>query len=149
MVCNRGIYHRGWTACTKHTTPWIMMAESPPLDDDVWELYGPDDWSQAHDLAKEMPDKLHELQRLFLIEAVKYNVLPLDDRKSVKFNPEIAGRPQLIRGNTPPTWSVHARVATLIRWLQLDSVVAHYQEDCESNQDDQQRLTFPNRSQQA
>ena len=51
------------------------------FDDDVWELYdGTADWSQAHDLAKEMPDKLHELQRLWLIEAVKYNVLPLDDR---------------------------------------------------------------------
>ncbi len=100
MMCNRGIYHQGWTACTKHSTPWIFLAELPPLDDDVWELYGPDDWSQAHDLSKEMPDKLHELQRLFLIEAVKYNVLPLDDRKAVKFNPELAGRPQLIRGNT-------------------------------------------------
>jgi len=52
-----------------------------------------------------MPDKLHELQRLFLIEAVKYNVLPLDDRKAERFNPEIAGRPQLIRGNTQMLFS--------------------------------------------
>ena len=53
----------------------------PALDDDVWELYAPDDWTQAHDLAKENPREAGELQRLFLIEAAKYNVLPLDDRR--------------------------------------------------------------------
>ncbi len=67
--------------------------KAPPLDDDVWELYGPDDWSQAHDLAKEMPEKLRELQRLFLIEAVRYNVLPLDDRKAERFNRRVRGSP--------------------------------------------------------
>ena len=66
---------------------------------DVWELYGPDDWTQAHDLAAEQPDKLAHLQRLFLIEADKYNVLPLDDRRVERFNADLAGRPQLIRGN--------------------------------------------------
>jgi arylsulfatase A-like enzyme len=98
MFCNRGIYHRGWTAVTRHSTPWLM-AEMPPLDKDVWELYGPDDWTQAHDLAKEQPEKLEELQRLFMIEAAKYNVFPLDDRRSERFNPDLAGRPQLIKGN--------------------------------------------------
>jgi arylsulfatase A-like enzyme len=105
MLVNRGIYHKGWTACTMHSVPWIMVAELPAFEDDVWELYAPDDWSQAHNLAAEMPERLHELQRLFLIEAVKYNVLPLDDRKSERFNPEIAGRPQLIRGNTQVLFS--------------------------------------------
>ena len=70
------------------------------MDDDVWELYGPDDWTQAHNVAQDNPAKLHELQRLFLIEATKYNVLPLDDRRVERFNPDLAGRPQLIRGNT-------------------------------------------------
>jgi len=105
MLVNRGIYHHGWTACTIHSIPWVMVGELPALDDDVWELYAPGDWSQARDLSKQMPDKLHELQRLFLIEAVKYNVLPLDDRKAERFNPEIAGRPQLIRGNTQMLFS--------------------------------------------
>ena len=73
----------------------------PAFDDDVWELYAPDDWTQAHDLAAEQPEKLHELQRLFLIEAAKYNVLPLDDRRVERFNPDLAGRPQLIQGNSP------------------------------------------------
>jgi arylsulfatase len=99
MFVNRGIYHKGWTAVTRHSVPWVM-AENPPLDDDVWELYSPDDWTQANDLSKEQPKKLEELQRLFLIEATKYNVLPLDDRRAERFNAEIAGRPQLIKGNS-------------------------------------------------
>jgi arylsulfatase A-like enzyme len=99
MMGNRGIYHQGWTAVTKHRTPW--SADQPvPLDDDVWELYGPDDWTQAHDLAAQNPQKLADLQRLWLIEAVKYNVLPIDDRGFERVNPDIAGRPQLVRGNT-------------------------------------------------
>ena len=99
MFGNRGIYHKGWTAVTKHSTPW-KLDPPPPFDDDAWELYGPDDWTQAHNLAAENPEKLAELQRLWLIEAVKYNVVPLDDRRVERFNPDIAGRPQLIRGNS-------------------------------------------------
>jgi arylsulfatase len=72
----------------------------PAFDDDVWELYdGSKDWTQANDLSKKMPEKLHELQRLWLIEAVKFNVLPLDDRQIERFVPEMAGRPTLIKGN--------------------------------------------------
>jgi arylsulfatase A-like enzyme len=100
MFVNRGIYHKGWTAVTRHSTPWVTGGEMPAYDDDVWELYGPDDWSQSNDLSKEQPEKLHELQRLFLIEAVKYNVLPLDDRRVERFNADLAGRPQLIRGSS-------------------------------------------------
>ena len=99
MFVNRGIYHKGWTAVTRHSIPW-KPTEMPALDDDVWELYGPDDWTQAHDLAAEQPERLHELQRLFLIEAARYNVLPLDDRRFERFNSEIAGRPQLITGKS-------------------------------------------------
>jgi arylsulfatase len=99
MVCNRGVYHKGWTAVTRHSVPWLFGATLPALDDDVWELYDiSTDWTQAHDLSAEHPDKLAELQRLFLIEAVKYNVLPLDDRRIERFNSEIAGRPQLAKG---------------------------------------------------
>jgi arylsulfatase A-like enzyme len=98
MFGNRGIYHQGWTAVTRHSTPWLMLGR-PQFSDDVWELYDTSkDWSQAHDLSKQMPDKLHELQQLWLIEAVRNNVLPLDDRTAERFNPDIAGRPVLIRG---------------------------------------------------
>jgi arylsulfatase len=102
MLGNRGIYHKGWTAVTKHGTPWILTGrKTVPLDDDVWELYDTTkDWSQAKDLSEEMPEKLHELQRLWLIEAARYNVLPIDDRTLEKFIPDLAGRPVLIRGNT-------------------------------------------------
>jgi arylsulfatase A-like enzyme len=100
MLCNRGIYHKGWSAVTRHSTPFIIEPLLP-FDDDVWELYdGSKDWAQARDLAKENPEKLHELQRLFLIEAVKYNVLPLDDRRPERFNPDMAGRPTLIKGTS-------------------------------------------------
>jgi len=101
MSGNRGIYHKGWTAVTRHRIPWeAAAAKLPAFDDDVWELYDTTkDWSQSKDLAKENPQKLHELQRLWLIEAVKYNVLPLDDRFAERANAEIAGRPQLVKGN--------------------------------------------------
>jgi arylsulfatase A-like enzyme len=99
MFVNRGIYHQGWTAVTRHSIPWIQT-EVPALDDDVWELYGPDDWTQAHDLSEDQPERLRELQRLFMIEATKYKVLPLDDRRFERFNADLAGRPQLIRGNS-------------------------------------------------
>jgi arylsulfatase A-like enzyme len=103
MFCNRGVYHKGWSAVTKHRTPWELMGgpKLPEYDEDVWELYdGSKDWTQARDLSKEMPEKLHELQRLFLIEAVRYNVLPLDDRGAERLVPELAGRPVLVKGTS-------------------------------------------------
>jgi arylsulfatase len=100
MFGNRGIYHKGWTAVTRHSVPWVMTPP-PPLDGDAWELYDTSkDWTQARNLAKEQPQKLAELQRLFLIEAAKHHVLPLDDRRVERFNPDLAGRPTLIRGKT-------------------------------------------------
>ena len=100
MFFNRGIYHKGWTAVTRHSTPWVMAAELPAFDDDVWELYdtrrldpGPRPRGRA------ARRSCAELQRLFLIEAAKYNVLPLDDRRVERFNSDLAGRPQLVQGN--------------------------------------------------
>jgi arylsulfatase A-like enzyme len=100
MFCNRGIYHQGWTAVTRHSIPWTFGAELPGFDDDRWELYAPEDWTQAHDIATEQPDTLRRLQQLFVLEASKYNVFPLDDRRVERFNPDLAGRPTLIRGNS-------------------------------------------------
>ncbi|MFN8663645.1 MAG: arylsulfatase [Thermomicrobiales bacterium] len=99
MFGNRGIYHQGWSAVTRHSLPWVV-GDLPAFDDDAWELYGPDDWTQAQNIAAENPDMLAHLQRLWLIEATKYHVLPLDDRRYERFNPDLAGRPQLIRGNS-------------------------------------------------
>jgi arylsulfatase len=100
MFVNRGIYHEGWTAVTRHSTPWVLGTELPPIAGDLWELYGPDDWTQSTNLASQMPEKLEELQRLFLIEAARYQVLPLDDRRVERFNSDMAGRPLLIHGNS-------------------------------------------------
>jgi arylsulfatase A-like enzyme len=100
MFCNRGIYHKGWTAVTRHGVPWTGAYERT-FDEDVWELYDTNtDWTQSKDLAKENPEKLAEMQRMFLIEATKYGVLPLDDRSFERFNADLAGRPQLIKGKT-------------------------------------------------
>jgi arylsulfatase len=101
MFCNRGIYHKGWTAVTRHSTPWDTSKPLPAFDDDVWELYDTNkDWTQARNIAKDQPQKLKELQRLWMIEATKYSVLPLDDRRVERFNPDLAGRPQLVKGKT-------------------------------------------------
>jgi hypothetical protein len=86
--------------------------KTPAFDDDVWELYDTtEDWSQAKDLSKEMPDKLHELQRLWLIEATRYNVLPLDDDAATRMNSDLAGRLVLIKGNTQLLFSGMGRLS--------------------------------------
>jgi arylsulfatase len=98
MFGNRGIYHNGWVACTRHSIPWLMT-KLPPLTDDVWELYNVnEDFSQATNLAAKNPQKLKELQAVFMKEAVRNHVLPIDDRRSERFNPSLAGRPDLMNG---------------------------------------------------
>ena len=99
MFVNRGIYHQGWTAVTRHSIPWVL-GEAPDIADDVWELYAPDDWTQSNDIAAANPEKLAEMQRLFMIEGTRYNVFPLDDRRVERFNSDLAGRPVLIQGNS-------------------------------------------------
>lgn len=112
MFGNRGIYHRGWSAVTKHRTPWLLMEQTVALDDDVWELYdGRTDFSQARDLAKDDPERLRALQRLWLIEAVKHDVLPIDDRTGERLNPDLAGRPTLLRGSSQLLFSGMGRLS--------------------------------------
>ncbi len=103
MFGNRAIYHDGWVAAAKHRTPWASAPDGP-LDKDNWELYHvAEDFSQANNLAASNPDKLRELQDLFLAEAIKYDVLPLDDRVFERFNAAIAGRPDLMGDRTSLT----------------------------------------------
>jgi arylsulfatase A-like enzyme len=103
MFGNRAIYHEGWIAATRHSIPWVLT-KNPPLQDDVWELYNIDkDFSEADDLAAKNPAKLKELQDLFMQEAERNHVLPIDDRRSERFNPAIAGRPDLLGGRTTMT----------------------------------------------
>src|SRR5438552_8247939 len=103
MFGNRGIYHDGWIACTRHSIPWLMV----PLhtfSKDVWELYHvAEDFSEANDVASKNPTKLKELQDLFTKEAIKNHVLPIDDRRSERMIPTIAGRPDLMGNRTSLT----------------------------------------------
>ncbi|GAA1761316.1 arylsulfatase [Kocuria aegyptia] len=106
MCGNRSIYHEGWTAVTRHGVPWQMVPEGlPSFDDDTWELYDTTvDWTQAHDVADRYPEKLRELQQLFLIEASKYQVFPLDDRVTERENPTLAGRIDLFGDRASVTY---------------------------------------------
>jgi arylsulfatase len=98
MFGNRAIYHDGWVAATRHSIPWLI-APNPPLKDDVWDLYHVDeDFSQADNLADKNPDKLKELQAIFEKEGIRNHVFPIDDRRSERFDPQIAGRPDLLGG---------------------------------------------------
>ena len=100
---NRGIYQDGWLAHTVHKAAWESKPRAPFLED-TWELYHVDeDFSSANDLAAKNPEKLKELQDLFLKEAVKYQVLPLDDRSVERFNAALVGRPDLMAGRTSLT----------------------------------------------
>jgi arylsulfatase len=100
MIGNRAIYHDGWFAGTIHKAPW-EAAPRRPLKDDIWELYNVnEDFSQANNLAEKNPEKLEELKKKFMEEAVKYNVLPIDDRSIERFDPVVAGRPDLMNGRT-------------------------------------------------
>jgi arylsulfatase A-like enzyme len=100
---NRGIYKDGWYATSLHKVAWEAQPRST-FDKDKWELYNTaEDFSCANDLAAKNPDKLKEMQTAFLTEAVKYNVLPLDDRVYERFNPAVAGRPDVMGGRTSLT----------------------------------------------
>ena len=100
---NRAIYHDGWFARTIHRAPW----EAKPartLKDDVWELYDVrNDFSLANDLSTKQPKKLAELQALFMKEASKYHVLPIDDRVFERMDARLVGRPDLMGGRTSLT----------------------------------------------
>jgi arylsulfatase len=103
MFGNRGIYHDGWVAAARHSIPWLMVP-NPPLSKDVWELYHvAEDFSEANDLAAKDPAKLKELQDLFMKEAARNHVLPIDDRRFERANATIAGRPDLMGDRTSLT----------------------------------------------
>jgi len=97
MFGNRAVYHKGWVAgCLHGKLPW-QTSGSASFDNDTWELYNiDDDFSQAVDLVEQDPKKLRELQDIFMAEAAKYNVLPLDDRFAERADASL--RPSYIRG---------------------------------------------------
>jgi arylsulfatase A-like enzyme len=105
IMGNRGIYHDGWFAGTIHRAPWEQLPRRK-LQDDIWELYDTrTDFSLVNDLAAANPAKLKEMQALFIEEAIKNRVLPLDDRTLERLNPATAGRPDLMGDRTSLTLS--------------------------------------------
>ena len=104
MFGNRAVYQDGWFARTIHRPAWSLKI-SHPLKEDQWELYNTtDDFSLANDLSAQNPDKLKDMQALFMKEAEKYHVLPLDDRLLERTNAELMGRPTVMGKRTSVTY---------------------------------------------
>ena len=96
MFGNRGIYNEGWFARTIHRAPW-QTQNLPPLTTDMWELYNAkNDFALTNNLAAKEPERMKQMQALFMSEAQKYNVLPIDDRTIERTNPALAGRPDVL-----------------------------------------------------
>jgi len=105
MFANRGIYHDGWYACTTPPAPpWLMgMEKLPEVNEYKWELYNiADDYSQNNDVAASNSDKLRELKELFLTEAAKYQVLPLDNTLLTR---AVTPRPSAVAGKSVFTYT--------------------------------------------
>ena len=103
MFGNRAIYNNGWFARTIHRAPW-QVSNLPPLEDDVWDLYYVvEDFSLTNNLAEKYPEKLDEMKSLFMWQAEKYHVLPIDDRTIERTNASLAGRPDLLGDRTSLT----------------------------------------------
>jgi arylsulfatase A-like enzyme len=104
MFGNRGVYHDGWMARTTHRAAWLPKPPVP-LAENVWELYNTnEDFSLAKNLASQYPDKLKEMQALFMVEAEKFHVLPIDDRLLERTNAAAVGRPTLLGDRTSVTY---------------------------------------------
>jgi len=105
MFINRGMYHDGWWAASRVNVPWVGDAKPANPDTAKWELYNlEEDFTQANDLARKNPEKLRQLQELWWAEAARYDVLPLDGRKTPRLNAELQGRPSLTSGRTSFTY---------------------------------------------
>jgi arylsulfatase len=103
MFANRAIYHDGWVACSRFDVPWNTVGRTGDFLKAPWEMYHVEgDFSQADDLAAKEPARLKELQALFVEEAKKYDVFPLDPRFAERGDPRnrAAGEPRT-------SWTYH------------------------------------------
>jgi arylsulfatase A-like enzyme len=104
MFGNRAVYSDGWYARTIHRPAW-QQKSSQSLQEDPWDLYNSnDDFSLSTNVASSNADKLKELQALFMTEAEKYHVLPIDDRLLERLNAELVGRPSVMDGRNTVTY---------------------------------------------
>lgn len=96
MFGNRALYQDGWYARTIHRPAWRPKPLNT-LQEDKWELYNTsEDFSLNNDLAEQNPEKLKEMQDIFMAEAEKYHVLPIDDRLLERTNAALMGRPTVM-----------------------------------------------------
>jgi arylsulfatase len=106
MVGNRAIYHDGWLAATTPPEPpWDLGFGKYPdvVNGYTWELYKlADDYSENNDLAAKMPDTLRDMKELFMVEAAKYSVFPLDNSFTAR---AATPRPSATAGRTVFTYS--------------------------------------------
>jgi arylsulfatase len=103
MFGNRAVYQDGWMARTVHRPAW-RPKPLHPLQEDVWDLYNTnEDFSMSTNIAAQNPDKLKELQDVFMKEAEKYHVLPLDDRLLERTDAKLMGRPDVMGDRTSLT----------------------------------------------
>lgn len=103
MFGNRAVYHEGWYARTIHRAPWESTPRRP-LAEDIWQLYDTSkDFSLINDLAQEQPQRLADLQALFLKEAARNFALPIDDRLFERLSAGNVGRPELLTGRNELT----------------------------------------------
>ncbi len=107
MFGSRAIYHDGWIASAPPViAPWGLSLKPPPTDvmnGFPWQLYDlRKDWTQADDLAAQMPDKLRDMEQLFTMQAEEYRVFPLDDRTLPRF---VGPKPSYTPGRTLFTYS--------------------------------------------
>lgn len=104
MFGNRGVYQDGWFARTVHRPAWKLKPDTT-LQADTWELYNTmDDFSLSNELSKKNTEKLTSMQALFMKEAEKYHVLPLDDRLLERTNAAMMGRPTVMGKRTSATY---------------------------------------------
>lgn len=104
MFGNRAIYKDGWMARVLHRAPWQSKPYNT-LQNDVWELYNiEEDFSLTNNLAAKNQSKVKELQDLFMLEAEKYHVLPIDDRLFERLNANLVGRPTVMGDRTTVTY---------------------------------------------
>lgn len=104
MFGNRALYQDGWYARTIHRPAWKQKPDNT-LQEDKWELFNTnEDFSLANDVAEQNPEKLKEMQDLFMAEAEKYHVLPIDDRLLERTNAALMGRPTVMGDRNTVTY---------------------------------------------
>lgn len=101
MFGNRAIYNDGWFAnTTPIVDPWALFSAPKPdvMNSYAWELYDlTKDWTQNNDLAAKMPDKLRDMKELFIVEASKNHVFPLDNSVATRL---VTPRPSVVAGRS-------------------------------------------------